>query len=82
MKEEYLDPYFDDVIERHLAQKGVLDIETDHQSDFEKVLSKMDQLGNRIDTLERIIAEDSEEQESEEPETGESDDHHSFDEFL
>ncbi|WP_246286438.1 site-specific integrase [Natronomonas gomsonensis] len=82
MKEEYLDPYFDDVIERHLAQKGVLDIETDHQSDFEKVLSKMDQLGDRIDTLERIIAEDTEEQESEEPETGESDDHHSFDEFL
>lgn len=82
MKEEYLDPYFDDVIERHLAQKGVLDIETGHQSDFEKVLSKMNKLGNRIDTLERTVATDTEELESEEPETEESDENHSFDEFL
>jgi integrase len=81
MKEEYLDPYFDDVIERHLAQKGVLDIETDHQSDFEKVLSKMDQLGNRIDSLEQFVAADTIEHESDEPDTEESDEHHSFDEF-
>ncbi len=82
MKEEYLDPYFDDVIERHLAQNGVLDIETDHQSDFEKVLNKMDQLGARIDTLEQIITVDSEELGSKEPETKESDEDYSLAEFL
>lgn len=82
MKEEYLDPYFDDVIERHLAQKGVLDIETDHQSDFEKVLSKMNELGNRIDTIERTVTTDAGDLKSEEPETEESDENHSFDEFL
>ena len=81
MKEEYLDPYFDDVIERHLAQKGVLDIETDHQSDFEKILGKMNELGNRIDTLERTFATETGEVESEEPETEESDKNHSLGEF-
>jgi len=82
MKEEYLDPYFDDVIERHLAQKGVLDIETDHQSDFEKVLEKMSELGNRIDTLERTVATDTGEYESEEVESEESDEDHALEEFL
>lgn len=82
MKEEYLDPYFDDVIERHLAQNGVLDIETDHQSDFEKVLNKMHQLGSRIDTLEQIIAEDTEELDAKEPEIEESDKDYSLEEFL
>ncbi|MFC5133576.1 MULTISPECIES: site-specific integrase [Halobacteriales] len=82
MKEEYLDPYFDDVIERHLAQKGVLDIETDHQSDFEKVLSKMNELENRIDTLDRTLAADTIEVGSEELETEESDGDHSLEEFL
>jgi integrase len=82
MKEEYLDPYFDDVIERHLAQKGVLDIETDHQSDFEKVLGKMSDLGNRIDSLEQTLAADDEGSESKEPEFKESDDDHSLEEFL
>jgi integrase len=80
-KEEYPDPYFDDVIQRHLAQKGVLDIETDHQSDFEKVLGKMNKLGNRIDTLERTLAADAEEFESKEPETEESENDHSLEEF-
>jgi len=82
MKEEYLDPYFDDVIERHLAQKGVLDIETDHQSDFEKVLEKMSDLSNRIDTLERTVATDAGESESEEVESEESDEDHELEEFL
>ena len=81
MKEEYLDPYFDDVIERHLAQKGVLDIETDHQSDFEKILGKMNELGNRIDTLERTFATETGEVEPEETETEESDENHSLGEF-
>lgn len=82
MKEEYLDPYFDDVIERHLAQKGVLDIETDHQSDFEKVLEKMSDLGDRIDTLERTVGTDTGEFESEEVESEESDEDHALEEFL
>lgn len=84
MKEEYLDPYFDDVIERHLAQKGVLDIETDHQPDFEKVLGKLNELGNRIDALEGILTGDSEETESKKPvaeESNESDENHSLAEF-
>lgn len=81
MQEEYLDPYFDDVIQRHLAEKGVLDIETDYQSDYEKLLSRLDQIGNRISTLERLISADTEEQESEEPETEESEEYRSFDEF-
>lgn len=82
MKDEYLDPYFDDVIERHLAQRGVLDIETDHQSDFEKVLSKMNKLKNRIDTLDQTLAAETTEVEPEELETEESDDDHSLEEFF
>ena len=82
MKDEYLDPYFDDVIERHLAQRGVLDIETDHQSDFEKVLSKMNNLKNRIDTLDQTLAAETTEVEPEELETEESDDDHSLEEFF
>ena len=82
MKEEYLDPYFDDVIERHLAQKGVLDIETDHQSDFERVLNEINQLGSRIDTLEQAITRDTKDPDSKEPKIEESDADHSIEEFL
>ena len=89
MQEEYLDPYFDDVIERHLAKRGVLDIETDHQSDFEKVLEKISELGDRIDTLERTVATDigesgSEEVESESEEVGseERNNDHTLKKFL
>jgi len=82
MKEEYLDPYFDDVIERHLAQKGVLDIETDHQSDFERVLNEINQLGSRIDTLEQAITRDTKDSDSKEPKIEESDADHSIEEFL
>ncbi len=82
MKEEYLDPYFDDVIERHLAEKGVLDIETDHQSDFEKILGKMNDLGDRIAALERAFATETGEIEPEEPETEENGENHSLGEFL
>jgi integrase len=81
MKEEYLDPYFDDVIERHLAQKGVLDIETDHQSDFERILGKMNELGIRIDTLERTLATETGDVESHEPQTEENEENHSLGEF-
>jgi len=42
----------------------------------------MNKLGNRIDTLERTVATDTGELESEEPENEESDENHSFDEFL
>lgn len=82
MKEEYLDPYFDDVIQQHLAQKGVLDIKTNHQSDFEKVLNKMEKLENRIDALDRTLAADAEETESLSPETEDRDEDHALDEFL
>jgi len=80
--EEYLDPYFDDVIEQHLAKQGMLDIETNHQSDFERVLNKMNQLGNRIDALEGTVAADTGESESKEPKTEESDEDHSLEKFL
>lgn len=82
MKEEYLDPYFDDVIEQHLAKQGMLDIETNHQSDFERVLNKMNQLGNRIDALEGTVGADTGESESKEPKTEESDEDHSLEKFL
>ncbi|MCQ4334367.1 site-specific integrase [Natronomonas sp. F2-12] len=55
MKDEYLDPYFDDVIQNHLAEKGVLDVETGYKSDSEKALEKIDALLDRTMTLEKTL---------------------------
>ena len=65
MKDEYLNPYFDDVIQQHLAEKGALDIETGHQTPMDRVLEKTRKLESRLDELEQIIASDDNDTEEE-----------------
>lgn len=63
VKDNYFYPYFDDLIQNELVKKDVMGIKDiiEHESEYEKLLNKLNYLSDRIDQLEQKLGDKQEE---------------------